>query len=216
VTTAKPSSRPRPPIIFVIFGVGGVGKGTIVTRLLRLRDNLWLSRSWTTRRRRSSELTGAYVFVDRDEFMVRTKADGFVEWTEFAGNGQLYGTPTLDAPEGLDVVLEIEIDGAAQVKQRYPEAVLVLIAAPSQQVQAQRLRQRGDDEPSVARRLAVGEEEDRVGRRMADYVVVNDDLGRASQELAGIVDSCRERADGLRPEQATAPVSTDAGKQRRR
>jgi len=198
VTTAEPSG-PRtssglsPPIIFVIFGVGGVGKGTLVARLVELRDNLWLSRSWTTRLRRPSEQAGAYVFVDRDEFMDRVKADGFVEWTEFAGNGQLYGTPTLDAPDGLDVVLEIEIDGAAQIKQRYPEAVLVLIAAPSRQVQAQRLRQRGDDEQSVARRLSVGEEEDRVGRAMADYIVVNDDLGRASQELAGIVDACRQR-----------------------
>ncbi len=183
------------PIIFVIFGVGGVGKGTLVARLFGLRDNLWLSRSWTTRRRRPSEDAGAYVFVDRDEFMDRVKAGGFVEWTEFAGNGQLYGTPTLDAPDGCDVVLEIEIDGAAQIKQRYPEAVLILIAAPSPQVQAQRLRQRGDDEQSVARRLSVGQEEDRVGRAMADYIVVNDDLGRASQELAAIVDVCRQRAD---------------------
>jgi guanylate kinase len=184
----------------VIFGVGGVGKGTLVARLLQLRDHLWLSRSWTTRPRRPSEPGSAYVFVDRDEFMDRVKADGFVEWTEFAGNGQLYGTPTLDAPEGLDVVLEIEIDGAAQIKERYPEAVLILIAAPSRQVQAERLRQRGDDEQSVARRLAVGDEEDRVGRRMAQDIVVNDDLGRASQELAGIVDACRQHADEGRRE----------------
>jgi guanylate kinase len=191
---------PRARIIFVIFGVGGVGKGTLVARLLEMRDQLWLSRSWTTRVRRPSEPPGAYVFVDRDEFMDRVKADGFVEWTEFAGNGQLYGTPTLDAPAGLDVVLEIEIDGAVQIKGRYPEAVLVLIAAPSRQVQAERLRQRGDDEQSVARRLAVGEEEDRVGRQLADYVVVNDDLGRAAHELAGIVDACRQHADDARRE----------------
>jgi guanylate kinase len=183
----------------VIFGVGGVGKGTLVARLLELRRNLWLSRSWTTRPRRPSEPADAYVFVDRDAFMDRARSDGFVEWTEFSGNGQLYGTPTLDAPEGFDVVLEIEVDGAAQVKERYPAAVLVLIAAPSRDVQAQRLRQRGDDEQSVARRLAVGEEEDRVGRGMADHIVVNDDLARASQELAGIVDAWREHADDTPP-----------------
>ena len=184
-----------PRLIFVVFGVGGVGKGTLVARLLELRDHLWLSRSWTTRARRPSERSDAYVFVDKDQFMDRVGAGGFVEWTEFAGNGRLYGTPTLDAPESFDVVLEIEIDGAAQIKARYPAAVLVLIAAPSLQVQAERLRQRGDDEQSIASRLAVGEEEDRVGRRMADHVVVNDDLVRAAQELAGIVDSCRQHAD---------------------
>jgi guanylate kinase len=140
------------------------------------------------------------VFVDRDTFMDRVKADGFVEWTEFAGNGHLYGTPTLDAPGDLDVVLEIEIDGAAQIKERYPDAVLILIAPPSREAQAARLRQRGDDEQSVARRLAVGEEEDRVGRRMAGHVVVNDDLGRAALELAGIVDACRRHADEGRRE----------------
>lgn len=189
-----PVSEGRPRIIFVIFGVGGVGKGTLVARLLGLRDKLWLSRSSTTRPRRPSERADAYVFVDRDTFMDRVKADGFVEWTEFAGNGHLYGTPTLDAPAGLDVVLEIEIDGAAQIKERYPDAVLVLIAPPSREAQAARLRQRGDDEQSVARRLAVGEEENRVGRRIADHIVVNDDLGRAALELAGIVDACRRHA----------------------
>jgi guanylate kinase len=187
-------------LIFVIFGVGGVGKSTLVARLVELRDHLWLSRSWTTRPRRPGEGPDAYVFVGRDEFMDKVKAAGFVEWTEFAGNGHLYGTPALDAPEGFDVVLEIEIDGAAQIRQRYPDAVLVLLAAPSRQVQEERLRHRGDDEQSVTRRLAVGEHEDRVGRQMADYVLVNDDLGRAAEELAGIVDACRQHADEARRE----------------
>jgi guanylate kinase len=167
----------------------------LVARLLELRDHLWLSRSWTTRARRPSERADAYVFVDKDAFMDRVRTGGFVEWTEFAANGQFYGTPTLEPPEGVDVVLEIEIDGAAQIKARYPAAVLVLIAAPSLEVQAERLRHRGDDEQSVARRLAIGAEEDRTGRRMADYVVVNDDLARAAEELAGIVDVRRQHAD---------------------
>jgi guanylate kinase len=186
----------RARLIFVIFGVGGVGKGTLVARLLQLRDRLWLSRSWTTRSRRASETDDAYVFVDRDTFMARVAAGGFVEWTEFAGNGQLYGTPTLDAPPDVDVVLEIEVDGAAQIARRYPGSVLVLIAAPSPVVQAERLRLRGDDEESVARRLSVGEREDRLGRQMAAHVVVNDDLERAAQELAGIVDDYRQGAVG--------------------
>jgi len=182
----------RNPLIFVIFGAGGVGKGTLVARLLQLRNGLWLSCSWTTRARRPSEPESAYVFATRAEFMRRVNAGGFVEWTEFAGNGQLYGTPTLEPPEGSDVVLEIDLDGASQVKRRYPNAVLIFIAAPSKEVQAERLRWRGDDEASIEKRLLVGAEEERVGREMADYVVVNDDVERAAAQLAGIIDACRQ------------------------
>lgn len=178
--------------VFVVFGPGGVGKGTLVARLLTLRGHLWLSRSWTTRPRRVTEAEGAYVFVTREEFMARAKAGGFVEWTTFSGNGHLYGTPTLEAPAGCDVVLEIEIDGAAQIKARYPDAVLIMVIAPSREVQAARLRLRGDDEASVKRRLAVSPDEERSGRQMADHVVVNDDLDRASLELAAIVDAHRQ------------------------
>jgi guanylate kinase len=123
--------------------------------------------------------------------MRRVSSGGFIEWTEFPGNGHLYGTPTLEVPEGDDVVLEIEVDGAAQIKAKYPEAVLVLVATPSLEVQAQRLRARGDDDDSVERRLRVGAKEDRAGRLMADHVVVNDQLEEASAQLAGIVDSYR-------------------------
>jgi guanylate kinase len=181
----------RSPRVFVVYGPGGVGKGTLVTRVMELRPHLWLSRSWTTRPQRPSEPDSAYVFASRDDFVARADAGGFLEWTEFAGNGHLYGTPTLDAPTGNDIVLEIEVDGAAQVKAHYPQAVLVLVVAPSAEAQAQRLRSRGDDEASVERRLAVGAQEERVGREMADHVVVNDQVERASQQLAGIIDKYR-------------------------
>jgi guanylate kinase len=197
VTTTGPpdgegAGEQRNPLIFVIFGAGGVGKGTLVDRLLCLRDGLWLSRSWTTRPRRPSEPDSAYVFATRDEFMGRVSAGGFVEWTEFAGNGQLYGTPTMEPPGGSDVVLEIDLDGASQVKRTYPAAELVFISVPSVEVQAERLRRRGDDEASIEKRLLVGAEEERLGRAMADHVVVNDDLERAAAELAGIIDTCRQ------------------------
>ncbi len=191
--TTGQGGRARPaPLIFVIFGAGGVGKGTVVSRLLHLSDGLWLSRSWTTRPRRPSEAEDAYVFVGPEQFSARVAAGGFVEWTEFAGNGHLYGTPTMEPPPGFDVVLEIDAQGAIQVKDRYPDAILIFIAAPSREAQERRLRLRGDDEESIERRLAIAADEEKLGREMADFVVVNDDLERASKELAGIVDTCRD------------------------
>lgn len=178
-------------MIVIVSGPGGVGKGTIVARLLDRDARLWLSRSWTTRARRPGESDDAYRFVERDEFARRLDAGGFVEWTEFAGNGHLYGTPTLDPPPGRDALLEIELDGATQVKQRYPDAVLILVVAPSRRDQELRLRGRGDDEHSVARRVEVGAVEEQLGRALADHVVVNDDLSRASDEVLGILEAHR-------------------------
>jgi guanylate kinase len=177
-------------MIVIVSGPGGVGKGTVVARLLELEPNLWLSRSWTTRPRRPGEAAGAYVFADRAAFLDRIDAGGFLEWTEFLG--ELYGTPTLDGPvtgeaDARDVLLEIELDGAQQVKRRHADALLVLIVAPGRAAQEARLRARGDDEASVRRRLAVGATEEQLGRQLADEVIVNDDVDRAARQLAGII-----------------------------
>jgi guanylate kinase len=158
---------------------------------MRLRDHLWLSRSWTTRPRRPGEPEDAYVFVSREEFLEHVARGGFVEWTEFPGNGHLYGTPALAPPAGHDIVLEIELEGAKQVKAAHPDAVLVMVTAPSPQARAERLRMRGDKEADIRRRLEVGEEEQRLGAEIADHVLVNDDLERAAGELAAIVDHYR-------------------------
>jgi guanylate kinase len=190
-------------VIVIVSGPGGVGKGTVVERLLRLDPALWLSRSWTTRERRPGEAGDSYVFVDRRAFLDRVAAGGFLEHTEFPGNGRLYGTPIPDAPEGRDVLLEIEVDGARQVKDRYPDARMVLVVAPSSDDQAARLRARGDDEETVARRVALGAEEEAAGRAMADHVVVNDDVDRAAAEVAGILERYRSGAEPTR--RASAP-----------
>ncbi len=180
-------------MIFIVSGPGGVGKGTVVARLLELDDRLWLSRSWTTRDRRPGEPADAYIFVDRPAFLRRVEDDGFLEWTEFGGNGRLYGTPVPEPPAGRDILLEIELDGAAQVKSHFPEAVMVLIVAPSSREQEARMRSRGDDEESIRRRLLVGAEEEARGRAIADHVVVNDEVERAAGEVAGILARHRAR-----------------------
>ena len=178
-------------MIFIISGPGGAGKGTLVDRLVALDPKLWLSRSWTTRPRRPGEPEDSYSFVARDDFLARVAAGGFLEFTEFAGTGHLYGTPTLDPPEGRDVLLEIELHGAEQVKSRCPDARLIVVVPPSPQAQEARLRRRGDDEEHIRRRMLVGAEEERRGREIADAVVVNDDLERAAAEVAGILQKFR-------------------------
>ncbi len=192
-------------MIFVVAGPGGVGKGTVVSRLLEIEPGLRLSRSWTTRSRREGEPPDAYSFVDRESFVAHRDAGGFLEWTEFPGNGHLYGTPRLEEDAPGDVVLEIELDGARQVRAAHPDAVVVLVVAPSAAEQEARLRARGDDEASVARRVAVGREEEAAGRLLADHVVVNDDLERAARELAGIVEAHRSSTGAGGPGTLGAP-----------
>ncbi len=150
---------------------------------------LWLSRSHTTRKRRPGEAEDAYVFVDRADFEATIEKGGFLEWAEFLG--ELYGTPWPDAPPGSDVLLEIDLQGAEQVIDRNPETLLVLLLPPSPEVQAERLRGRGEDEETIAARLAVGLEEVERGRRIADAVVINDDVDQAVAQVAGILDRYR-------------------------
>ncbi len=155
-------------------------------------ENLWLSRSWTTRARRAGEPEGAYHFVDRATFEEHVRNGGFLEWKAHFDN--LYGTPVPDPPEGADVLLEIDVYGACDVKAQNPAAVLILVLPPSRAAQEERLRGRGDREETIAGRLARADEEERVGRSAADHVVVNDDLGRAVDEVVGIVEGHRSPA----------------------
>lgn len=188
----RPSSAPD-PLILVLSGPGGAGKGTVIRRLVERDPRLWLSRSWTTRARRPGEDEDAYTFVDRDAFLARAKAGGFLEWATVLG--EYYGTPIPDAPLGRDVVLEIDVQGAQQVLERVNDRTIVcaLLVPPSEVEQAARLRGRGDGEAHVERRLALGVQELEVGKRFADAIVVNDDLDRAVDELAAIVDAARQR-----------------------
>jgi guanylate kinase len=178
-----------PPLTIVVSGPGGVGKSTVVDALVRRDPQLWLSRSWTTRAQRPGEPDDAYVFTDPPTFERRIAEGGFLEWTEFLGN--YYGTPTPEPPPGLDVVLEIEVDGAQQVKAVRPDAILIFVLPPSREEQERRLRERGDRDDRIYARLRKAEEEEPVGKALADHVVVNDDLEDTICEMLAIIEQAR-------------------------
>jgi guanylate kinase len=181
----------RPGRLVVVSGPGGVGKGTAVAGLARRRPEVELSVSATTRRPRSGEVDGVhYRFLDDADFRARAAAGEFLEWAEF--NGRCYGTlrDPVEAARatGRTVLLEIEVQGARQVREREPDAVLVFVAPPSRDELLARLRERGDDPDAVAQRLAIAEWE-LAQQSEFDHVIVNDDLEKCVDEMERILDT---------------------------
>lgn len=176
--------------VFVITGPSGVGKGTLIRGLMERIDGLELSVSATTRAPRPGELDGIdYHFLTRDEFDRRVAKGDFVEHADYAGRS--YGTLRSELEDrlaaGAPVVLEIEVQGARQVRAAMPEAVQVFIAPPSLQALRTRLIGRGtDDSDEVERRLRVAEEE-LLAQPEFGHVVVNDRLDEALERLTAIV-----------------------------
>ncbi|HYF26635.1 MAG TPA: guanylate kinase [Baekduia sp.] len=175
---------------FVITGPSGVGKGTLIRLLLEAVPELELSTSATTRRPRLGETHGVdYFFLSEEDFDRRIAEGDFVEWAEYSG--RRYGTLRSELQRSLDrgvpVVLEIEVQGARQVREAMPEAVQVFIAPPSPDVLRQRLIGRGTDAPEeVERRLEVAARE-LAAQEDFDHVVVNDRLEDAVAELERVV-----------------------------
>lgn len=170
----------------VITGPSGVGKGTLVKRLLQQHSEIWLSISATTRPPREGEEDGiSYFFHARESFDRLVAENGLLEWAEFAGN--CYGTPRGPVIEQLEggrpVLLEIELEGARQVRQTFPEALQIFLAPPSFEELERRIRGRGtDSEEAITRRLARAREE-MSAQAEFDAVVVNDDLDTALRHL---------------------------------
>ncbi len=180
--------------LFVITGPSGTGKGTVLKEVIKSLDRLYFSVSATTRKPREGEVDGVhYHFLTKDRFEELIAADRFLEYAQYAEN--YYGTPldpVLDQLEqGNDVLLEIEVQGALQVKQRMPQAVLVFIAPPSFEELESRLRGRGtESEEVILRRLSIARQECE-NMDQFHYVVVNDEVPDAADRLRAVILSQR-------------------------
>ena len=188
---------------FVVAAPSGTGKTTVCRRVVERDPLVELSVSHTTRVRRPGEEDGiAYHFVDRETFRAMVDAKDFLEWAEYHGNR--YGTSwaALDAPlaRGHDVLLEIEVQGARQVRQRRSDARLIFLIPPSLEVLEARLRRRGTEaEGAIAGRLALARDELAAADGLFHYAVVNDELERCVADVCEILRAEREgRAEGLR------------------
>lgn len=180
--------------IFIISAASGTGKTTLVSRLLAEHPELKASVSHTTRQARNGETDGQhYHFVSKDEFETMIAENAFLEYADVFGN--YYGTSfqSIDSllAQGHDVILEIDVQGAEQVRRKLPSATSVFILPPSFEILAQRLRGRGTDSAEVIETRLNKAHEEISHARHFDYAVVNDDLARAEQDLLHIIRSCR-------------------------
>ncbi len=177
--------------LFVISAPSGAGKSTLIKRLRTRFPDMIYSVSWTTRPPRKGEIPGVhYHFRDRAQFEANVRAGGFLEWKEVHGN--LYGTPVRPVEEALEagrsMILDIDVQGAAEVFRRFPDAVGIFVTVPSMDELERRLCARGsDDEETIRLRLRNASEEMELADSF-DYRVVNDRLQRAEDEIASIIE----------------------------
>jgi guanylate kinase len=200
--------------VFIISAPSGSGKSTLVSRLMAEVDGLTFSVSCTTRKPRGTEVSGqAYDFIGRDEFEQRIAADDFLEHACVFGN--YYGTPrsALKVAEqaGEDLVLDIDVQGAQQLRERIPEAVSIFILAPSRQILEQRLRLRSQDADDVIQRRLDNAAREIGDYKQYDYVLVNENLETALETLKSIVRA--ERVKTIRVQEKIQPILATYGQE---
>jgi guanylate kinase len=183
------------PLVLIVSGPSGSGKSTLVQRLLQMPGTM-ASRSCTTRMRRATEASGkCYDFVTNEEFEAMVSRGEFLEYARVFGRHS-YGTPKKWLEEsrakGLDLVLEIDVQGAAQVKEKLPESVAIFILPPSRAELERRLRSRGQDsDEEIARRLARARAEIEAFGKYYDFCVMNQDVEQAGREVEAILTAVR-------------------------
>ena len=179
------------PLVLIVSGPSGSGKSTLVQKILELPGTM-PSVSCTTRSRRAAESSGkCYDFVSQAEFEAMVERGEFLEYAKVFGRHS-YGTPKKWLEEsrgkGLDLVLEIDVQGATQVKEKLPEAVAIFILPPSRQELERRLRSRNQDsDEEIARRLSKARDEIVASQEFYDFCIVNDDVERAGLEAQSVV-----------------------------
>ena len=184
-------------LLVVFSGPSGVGKDSLLQRLLEVNPQISLSISATTRAPRGAEQHGKdYYFLTKEKFQEIIKQDGMLEHAVYCDN--YYGTPRQPVEEGIrqgrDVILEIEVQGGAQVRQKNPASVRIFVLPPSMRVLSQRLHKRGtDSEEVIQKRLAKAREEIQKAEQY-DYVVINDDLEECVQEICEILSAEKKKA----------------------
>ena len=181
-------------ILIVMSGFSGAGKGTIVKEMLRrYKDEYQLSISATTRQPRVGEVDGeSYFFLTKDKFESMIDEDGFVEWAEYVGN--YYGTPKKWVDEQLEagnkIILEIEMQGALKVRQRFKDALLLFITPPDYVTLKERLINRGTEDMETVQNILKRAVKETEYIEQYDHVIVNNDVSTAAEEIHNIV--CRE------------------------
>lgn len=206
------NEAPRMTTVFIISAPSGSGKSTLVHRLLASDPGLLFSISYTTRPPRPTETNGVdYNFISRNDFEVRLARGEFLEYAEVFGN--YYGTNRetfeLAIHHGKDLVLDIDVQGARQLKVAIPEAISIFVLPPSRDILEQRLRSRSQDSEEVIQRRLRGAAEEVRNYSQYDYVLINRDLEEASARLASIVEA--ERLRKARMEEEVRPILESFG-----
>ena len=192
------SQKTEQGVLIIVSAPSGCGKSTVVRRLMEKRENLRFSVSATTRKPRAGETEGVdYFFVSRKEFLRMVDDDEFLEHAEYVGN--CYGTPRAPVErqlaEGFDVYLDIDVQGAMQVKDIRPETLMIFLMPPSMEELERRLVLRGNNTPEEVRARLQAAEREFAFKDRFDHIVVNDVVERAVDEISELIDAQKQKLE---------------------